>query len=164
MTGRALLAGVLLALVLPSSARAEDACPASAIDVADWPVVRSPRLPGFTLRLPRAFTRDAAAAAAHWTAASRARLTIAHRAPGAASPALPSADGRTDYVRCEARIGAATATIVSFAQGPDTSGFLVDARLQWPDGEELHLRADAADREHLAQLLTAVRTIRRAGA
>jgi hypothetical protein len=163
MTGRALLASLLLALVGPSSARA-DGCPATTLDVADWPVVRSPRLPGFTFRLPRAFTRDAAASAAHWTAASRARLMIAQRAPGATSPKVPSADGRAGYVRCEARVGAATATIVSYAGDASASGFVVDARIQWPDGEELHVRADATDREHLAQLLAAVRTIRRAGA
>ena len=163
MIGRARLAGALLALVLPSSVRADDACPATTLDVADWAVVRSPRLPGFTLRLPRAFTRDAAAAA-HWTAASRARLTIAQRAPGASSPAVPSADGRAGYARCETRVGAATATIVSYAEGPTASGFVLDARIRWPDGEELHLRADATDREHLAQLFAAVRTIRRAGA
>ena len=163
MNARALLAGLLLAFVFPSSVRA-DGCPATAIDVADWPVVRSPRLPGFTLRLPRTFARDAAAAAAHWTAASRARLTIAQRAPGATSPAAPSADGRTGYVRCETRIGSATATIVSYADGASASGFIVDARIHWPDGEELHLRADAADREYLTQLMAAVRTIRRAGA
>ena len=161
MIGRALLAGLLLALVQPSSARA-DGCPATVIDVADWPVVRSPRLPGFTLRLPRTFARDAAAA--HWTAASRARLTIAQRAPGATAPAVAPAAGRADYARCEARVGAATATIVSYAGDASASGFVVDARIQWPDGEELHLRGDAPDREHLALLLAAVRTIRRAGA
>ena len=162
MTARALLAGVVLALAPPSPARA-DGCPATTIDVADWAVVRSPRLPGYTLRLPRTFTRDAAAAAAHWTAASRARLTIAHRAPGA-TPAVPSPAGRAGYARCEARVGTATATIVSYADGESASRFVIDARIQWPDGEELHLRSDASDREHLAQLLTAVSTIRRAGA
>ena len=163
MIARALLAGVVLTLADPSNARA-DACPAATIDVADWALVRSPRLPGFTLRLPRTFTRDAAASAAHWTAASRAKVTIAQRAPGASSPAVPSADGRVGYARCETRVGAATATIVSYADGPSASAFVMDARIQWPDGEELHLRADAADREHLSQLMTAVRTIRRAGA
>jgi hypothetical protein len=163
MIGRALLVGMLLALVYASPVRA-DGCPATTIDVADWPVVRSPRLPGFTLRLPRAFARDAAASAAHWTAASRARLTIAQRAPGATAPAVPSADGRAAYARCEARVGAATATIVSYAGDASTSGFVVDARIHWPDGEELHVRGDAPDGEHLAQLLAAVRTIRRAGA
>ena len=162
MIARALLAGALLALVPSSSARA-DGCPTT-IDVADWPVVRSPRLPGFTLRLPRTFTRDAAAGGAQWTAASRARLTIAQRAPSAPSLAIPSADGRSAYARCEARVGAATATIVSYADGTAASAFVMDARIHWPDGEELHRRADAADREHLAQLLTAVQTIRRAGA
>ena len=77
---------------------------------------------------------------------------------------MPSSDGRAGYARCEARVGAATATIVSYAEGASTSAFVVDARIQWPDGEELHLRADATDREHLALLLAAVRTIRRAGA
>ena len=163
MIARALLAGALLALAPSSSARADDGCP-TAIDVADWPVVRSPRLPGFTLRLPRTFTRDAAAGGARWTAASRARLTIAQRAPSAPSPVIPSADGRSAYARCEARVGAATATIVSWADGGAAGAFALDARIHWPDGEELHLRADAADREHLVQLLTAVRTIRRAGA
>jgi len=160
--GRALLAGALLALAHPSSARA-DGCPATTIDVTDWAVARSPRLPGFTLRLPRTFTRDAAASAAHWTAASRATLTIAQRAASAPAPPVPSADGRAGYTRCEARVGAATATIVSYV-APGANEFVMDARIQWPDGEELHLRAGAADREHLAQLLTAVRTIRRAGA
>ena len=163
MTARTLLAGVVLALAPSSPARA-DGCPATTIDVADWAVVRSPRLPGYTLRLPRTFTRDAAAAAAHWTAASRARLTIAHRAAGATPAAVPSPDGRVGYARCQARVGTATATIVSYADGERAGRFVVDAHIQWPDGEELHLRADATDREHLAQLLTAVSTIRRAGA
>ena len=163
MTSRALLAGILLALVHPSPARA-DGCPTTTIDVADWPVVRSPRLPGFSLRLPRTFTRDVAASAAHWTAASRARLTIAQRTAGATPPTVPSAEGRAGFARCEARVGAATATIVSYAEDAGARGFVVDARIHWPDGEELHLRADAPDREHLAQLLAAVRTVRRAGA
>ena len=163
MIARTLLAGALLALAPVTSVRA-DGCPATTIDVADWPVVRSPHLPGFTLRLPRTFARDAAAGGAQWTAAARARLTIAQRAPSAPPPAIPSADGRVGYARCDARVGSATATIVSYADGAAASTFVVDARIHWPDGEELHLRADAADREHLAQLLTAVRTIRRAGA
>jgi hypothetical protein len=160
---RALLAGVLLALVHASPARADGCAPAT-IDVADWPVVRSPRLPGFTLRLPRTFLRDPASAA-HWTVpSSRARLTIAQRPAGATPPAVPSADGRAGYARCEARVGAATAIIVSYADTARASGYVVEARIHWPDGEELHLRADASDREHLAQVLAAVHTIRRAGA
>jgi hypothetical protein len=159
---RALFTAALLALA-SSSARA-DGCPAATLDVADWPVVRSPRLPGFTLRLPRTFTRDAAAGGAQWNAASRARLTIAQRAPRATSPTIPSADGRSGYARCEVRVGAATATIVSYGDAATGAAYVVDARIQWPDGEELHLRADAADREHLAQLLAAVHTIHRVGA
>jgi len=50
------------------------------------------------------------------------------------------------------------------AQGSQNGPFVVRARIRWPDGEELDVRGDAPDRERLAQLLTAVRTIRRSGA
>jgi hypothetical protein len=163
--GRALLGGIALTLALPSFAHA-DGCPASRVDVADWPIVRSPRVPGFTLRLPRTFTRDSAATSgdstprARWTDA-RARLTLSRQA-GAAATSVPGAEGRTGYARCEDRVGSATATIVSYGEGPDA--YVIHARICWPDGESIDVHADAADRVHLDQLLAAVRTVRRAGA
>ena len=169
MIGRALLVSAVLALVQPSPVRA-DGCPASTVDVANWPVVRSPSLPGFTLRLPRTFTRHApsssrgATPSSQWTAATHARLTITHRDPKAGARVFPPADGRSDYARCEERVGIATATVVSYANAPGAATYVVDAHIRWPDGEALDLRADASDREHLAQLLAALRTIRRAGA
>jgi hypothetical protein len=163
--GRALLGGVVLAFALVSPARA-DGCPASSVDVADWPIVRSARVPGFTLRLPRSFTRDSTAtfgdstSSARWSDAARGRLTLSRRSGAAAT--VPSAEGRTEYARCDDRVGLATATIVSYADG--SSGYVVRARITWADGESVDLYASATDREHLAQLLAAVRTIRRAGA
>jgi len=164
--GRALLGGLALALVVGSSAHA-DGCPASSVDVADWPIVRSARVPGFTLRLPRTFTRDSVTIAgdstpsARWSDAARGRLTLSRQA-GAAAQSVPRAEGRAEYARCEARVGSATATIVSYAD--DSRTYVARARVAWPDGESVELHASAADRDHLDQLLAAIRTIRRAGA
>jgi hypothetical protein len=161
---RVSIAAAMLALAAPSHASA-DPCVAPRVDVADWPIMRSPRVPGFTLRLPRSFTRDTGATAlpnaARWSDASGARLEIAHL-PDARATALPSADGRSAYARCEDRVGSATAIIISYAQS--TATFVIEARIQWPDGESVEVRADASDRAHLDQLLAAVRTVRRAGA
>src|SRR5689334_15528030 len=134
------LVGVLLGAV--SSTTAGQSC-AARLDVADWALVRSADVPGFTLRLPRAFTHDSV---------ERAEL-----AP---------AGGRSGYLRCEERVGSAVAVIVHYdgVQGSQSGPFVVRARVRWPDGEELDIRGDAPDRERLAQLLTAVRTIRRSGA
>jgi len=55
-------------------------------------------------------------------------------------------------------------TLVDACAAAGVTTFVVHARIRWPDGEELDVRGDAPDRERLAQLLTAVRTIRRAGA
>ena len=44
------------------------------------------------------------------------------------------------------------------------SAFRLQARLRWPDGEEILVVGDAADRERFAELLAAVRTIRRTSA
>lgn len=166
MIGRALIGSIALALALTSSAHA-DGCPATSVDVADWPIARSARVPGFTLRLPRTFTRDSSEIAgdstpsARWSDASRGRLMLSRQA-GAAATSVPSAEGHTDYARCEARVGSATAVIVSYGQGENA--YVVHAHICWPDGEAIDVRADAADREHLAQLLAAIRTVRRAGA
>jgi hypothetical protein len=161
---RTSIAATALAFTALSSAAA-DPCVAPRVDVADWPIMRSSRVPGFTLRLPRSFTRDtsttAPANAARWTDAGRARLEIAHRTEDKPTP-LPSADGRTAYARCEDRVGSATAIIVSYAETSAT--FAVHARILWPDGESVDVHADATDRARLDQLLMAVRTVRRAGA
>lgn len=155
-----------LALGAPPSMRAIE-CPAPKVDIADWALVRSAKMPGFTLRLPRTFTRDTTsstvepAPSARWSNAARARLTMSHRSATAATP-LPASTGRAIYARCEDRIGAATATIAAYGEGMTT--FVILARIRWPDGETLEVRADATDRAHLDQLLAAVRTIRRAGA
>ena len=87
---------------------------------------------------------------------------MSHRAATAAATPLPVSAGRAIYTRCEDRVGAATATIVAYGDGTNT--FVILARIRWPDGEALDVRADATDRAHLEQLLAAVRTIRRAGA
>lgn len=166
MIARALLGGIALALAVASPARA-DGCPPSRVDVADWPIVRSARVPGFTLRLPRSFTRDSSAIvgdstpSARWSDAARGRLTLSRQA-GAASTSVPGAEGRAEYTRCDDRVGSATATIVSYADG--STAYVVRARITWADGESVDLYASAADREHLVQLLAAVRTVRRAGA
>ena len=169
------LALVGLLLVAASSA-AGQSCAAAHLDVADWALVRSADVPGFTLRLPRAFTRDSAARpsatltsprTAWWADATRGRLGLIRSAHDPAAQAeLASAGGRSGYLRCEERVGSAVAVIVHYdgAQGGRNGPFVVRARIRWPDGEELDIRGDAPDRERLAQLLTAVRTIRRAGA
>jgi hypothetical protein len=82
---------------------------------------------------------------------------------GSATPTpLPGAEGRTSYTRCEDRVGTATATIVAYGESVDS--FVVHAHIRWPDGEALDVHANATDRAHLEQVMTAVRTIRRAGA
>ena len=167
------LAGVLLAA--SASAAAGQSC-ATRLDVADWALVRSADVPGFTLRLPRAFTRESTAAAnvprmpsrtAWWADATRGRVGLVRSAHDTTARAeLASAGGRSGYLRCEERVGSAVAVIVHYdvAQGSRNGPFVVRARIRWPDGEALDVRGDAPDRERLAQLLTAVRTIRRSGA
>jgi len=168
------LAGVLL--VAMTSSAIGQTCASARLDVADWALVRSADIQGFTLRLPRAFTRDSTAAppvtltragAAWWADATRGRLGLIRSAHDTSARAeLASAGGRSGYLRCEERVGSAVAVIVHYdvAQGGVNGPFVVRARIRWPDGEELDVRGDAPDREHLAQLLTAVRTIRRSGA
>jgi hypothetical protein len=166
VTVRALLAGVVLAFASPSFVRA-DGCPASTVDIADWPIVRSARVPGFTLRLPRTFTRDSApgprdaAPSARWSDAARGRFAISHLAASETAAPLPALDGVTS-TRCDANVGAAKATIVTYADGP--SAYVVHAHIRWPDGEAVEVRADAANRAHVELLIAALRTIRRAGA
>jgi hypothetical protein len=166
MIGRAVLGSLGLTLALAPSAQA-DACPASTVDVADWPLARSARVPGFTIRLPRTFRRDSTATSsdsmpsARWSDAARGRLTLSRRT-GAVPTAVPSAEGRTNFTTCEDRVGSATATIVSYGEGAVPC--VIHARIQWPDGEALEVHAEAADRVHLDQLLAALRTIRRSGA
>ena len=167
MSARALLVGVTLALASSSTSWASE-CPAPKIDIGNWALVRSAKMPGFTLRLPRTFTRDTAsspvepAPSARWSDPARTRLTMSHRAATAAATPLPASGGRTMYTICEDRVGTATATIVAYGEG--ASAFVVHARIRWPDGEVLDVRADATDRAHFEQILAAVRTIRRAGA
>jgi len=163
---RALLASVVLALAAPSLVRADE-CAASTVDVADWPIVRSPRVPGFTLRLPRSFTRDSAGprdggVTARWSDAARGRFTMSHVTVNATPASFATTDPATVSTRCETRVGSATATIIAWADGP--SAHVVHAQIQWPDGEAVEVRADALDRTQLALLIAAVRTIRRAGA
>ncbi|HEX7978881.1 MAG TPA: hypothetical protein VF461_09785 [Gemmatimonadaceae bacterium] len=168
------LVGVLL--VAAASSASSQSCAAARLDIADWALGRSTNEPGFTLRLPRAFTRDSTAPAsvtlaksptAWWVDATRGRLGLIRSAHDSSSRAeLASAGGRSGYLRCEERVGSAVAVIVHYgvAQGSQNGPFVVRARIRWPDGEELDIRGDAPDRERLAQLLTAVRTIRRSGA
>jgi len=163
---RASIAAAALSFAGLSTARA-DPCIVPRVDVADWAMVRSARVPGFTLRLPRTFTREAGtgdAPSARWSDSSRARFEIAHRTSDATLTPLPSPDGRTAYARCEDRVGSATAIIISYGDGSTASAYVVHARIQWPDGEALDVRADATDRAQLDQLIAAVRTVRRAGA
>jgi hypothetical protein len=164
---RALIASVGLTLAPSSSARASE-CPAPKVDIANWAIVRSARVPGFTLRLPRTFTRDStpigvdSAPSARWIDAARGRFIMSHSTAAATAMPLPASEGRATYTRCEDRVGTAVATIVAYGEG--TNAFVVHAHIRWPDGEALDVRADATDRAHLDQLLAAVRTIRRAGA
>jgi hypothetical protein len=163
---RALIAGVGLVLASSTSVRA-DGCPTSTVDIADWPVVRSARVPGFTFRLPRSFTRDSAVTAreaapsARWSDGARARFALSHPSTGAAPAQLPSAEGATSS-RCDTSVGAATATIVTYADG--ATAYIVQAHIRWPDGEAVEVRADAPSRAHVELLIAALRTIRRAGA
>jgi len=168
------LLGALL-VVAASPARGQG-CAVARLDVADWALVRSADVPGFTLRLPRAFTRDSTAPSnaaratsrtAWWADATRGRLGIRSAHDSSAHAELAAAGGRSGYLRCEERVGSAVAVIVHYeagAQGNQNGPFVVRARIRWADGEELDVRGDAPDRERLAQLLTAVRTIRRSGA
>jgi hypothetical protein len=172
------LASVLL-VATASSVAAQTTCASARLDVADWALVRSANVPGFTLRLPRAFARDSTAPTgltlsksptAWWTDASRGRLGLIRAVRDSSSrTALASPAGRSGYLRCEERVGSAVAIIEHYAAAGEGKGssdgpFIVHARIRWPDGEELDVRGDAPDRERLAQLLTAVRTIRRSGA
>ena len=168
MITRALLASAVLVLASATSARADE-CPASKVDIGDWPIVRSARVPGFTLRLPRSFARDssqgsrAAGPSAGWSDTAGARFTMTHRSTDAMPAAsLPPSEGASPSTSCETRVGAATATIVAYGAGP--SDYVIHARIRWPDGESVDVRADAANPTHLDLLLAAVRTIRRAGA
>ena len=168
MSWRASIAAAALSLAALSSARG-DPCVAPRVDVADWPIVRSPRVPGFTLRLPRSFTHDtgteAPSSAARWSDASRARFEIAHRmTDDTGSTPLPSADGRASYARCEDRVGSASAIIISYGEGSTAGAYVVHARIEWPDGEILEVHADAAERARVNELIAAVRTVRRTGA
>jgi len=164
---RALLAGAVLVLASASSARADE-CPASTVDIANWPIVRSAKVPGFTLRLPRSFTRDStfgsrdATSSAHWSDTAGARFTMSHRSTDAMPASLPPTEGTTPTTRCETHVGIATATIVAYGAGP--SRYVVHAQVRWPDGESVDVHADAANPAHLEQVMAAVRTIRRAGA
>ncbi len=164
-------------LVATTSPAVAQSCASPRLDVANWALVRSANVPGFTLRLPRAFARDSATAGgvmltktptAWWTDASRGRLGLIRSVGDSASRSvLASAEGRSGYLRCEERVGSAVAVIVHYdtaATGSTDGPFVVHARIRWPDGEELDVRGDAPDRARLAQLLTAVRTIRRSGA
>src|SRR5204862_8145630 len=99
---------------------------------------------------------------ARWRDAARGRFTMSHLTSTAIPASLPAPENSPTSMRCETRVGAATATIVAFGDGAST--YVVHARIRWPDGELLDVHADAADREHLEQLLAAVRTIRRTGA
>lgn len=149
-------------------------CATPRVDIADWPIVRSARVPGFTLRLPRSFALDADSrvgaapttlTAAGWTDTSQGRFALSRfRNDGSPRPPLPSAEGRASYRRCEAQVGSAVADIVSYAEHQPAGRFVVHARVRWPDGEELVVSADAAGRAQLDELLAAVRTIRRTGA
>ena len=164
---RALLASAVLVLASASLARADE-CPAPKVDIADWPIVRSARVPGFTLRLPRSFTRDsapgsrAAGPSARWSDTAGARFTMTHRTTDAMPASLPPSGGATPSTSCETRVGAATATIVAYGSGP--SSYVVHAQIRWPDGEAVDVRADAVNARDLELLLAAVRTIRRTGA
>jgi len=163
-------------LVAQAHPAATQSCAAARLDVADWALVRSADVPGFTLRLPRGFSRDSTAPAGvalttsravWWADATRGRLGLVRSTPDSSARAeLASASGRSGYLRCEERVGSAVAVIVHYdvAQGNRNGPFVVRARIRWPDGEELDVRGDAPDRARLAQLLTAVRTIRRSGA
>jgi hypothetical protein len=175
--GRPTVALIAALLLATTSAALGQSCTSPRLDVANWALVRSANVPGFTLRLPRAFARDSAAPVgmtltkmptAWWTDASRGRLGLIRSARDSSSGSvLASAGGRSGYLRCEERVGSAVAIIVHYdttATGSTDGPFVVHARIRWPDGEELDVRGDAPDRERLAQLLTAVRTIRRAGA
>lgn len=162
-----LVAGAVLASAAPAITHA-DACMAARVDVADWPIVRSPRVPGFTLRLPRAYVRtpdatSTASAAATWTIdGQRARVTLVHASRSAPPPSDPLATNTG--TRCDERIGSATATIVTYSSAATTTTYVVHARIRWPDGEEIVVHAESTDRPRVDELIAAVRSVRRAGA
>jgi hypothetical protein len=171
---RLALVGALLVAV--ASSAAGETCAPARIDMTDWALIRSAAVPGFTLRLPRAFVRDSAepplaarvrkAPTASWADASRGRLALM-RTSGDSSAHVPlGSDGRVAYQRCEERVGSAVAIIVSYdtASGNADGPFVLHACIRWPDGEDLDVRGDAPDRARLEQMLAAVRSIRRAGA
>ena len=79
---------VTLLTSLASVAEAREVCAPLAADVTSWPIVRSSRVPGLTLRLPRNFVRDTAVAGvgttssstrARWADATRGQLVISGR-------------------------------------------------------------------------------------
>ena len=86
---------------------------------------------------------------------------MSHLAARVTPAPFPTLDVATS-TRCDTTIGAAKATIVTYADGP--SAYVVHAQIRWPDGEAVEVRADAANRAHVDLLIAAVRTIRRAGA
>ena len=163
-------------LAAPSRAAATDTeCATGRTDISSWPIVRSPRVPGLTLRLPRSFEREpdpgqqgasSSVPSARWTDPSRGRLLISWGAMAAAA----SPEAGPGYTRCEEKVGSAVAVIVSYARreasAPSAGGspYRVQARLRWADGEEAVVSGDAADPERFGELLAAVRTIRRVGA
>jgi hypothetical protein len=169
-------AALAASLLGSSSARdprvvAHEACVPATTDISSWPIVRSPRVPGLTLRLPRSFERDSGASTeparsgitARWTQAAGGQLVISRGA--VPSAALAASAGAPSYNRCEERVGSAVAVIESVDRGTEgQSAFRLQARLRWPDGEEILVVGDAADRERFAELLAAVRTIRRTSA
>ena len=129
------LAGMLLAAA--ASPIAGQSCAAARLDVADWALVRSADVPGFTLRLPRAFTRDSTVQAsalptsrtAWWADATRGRLGLIRVAHDSLRAELVSAGGRSGYLRCEEQVGSAVAVIVHYAvaQGSVNGPFVVRA-------------------------------------
>ena len=177
----AALAASMLVSLAPASrvSNSVDPCTFASTDISAWPIVRSPRVPGLTLRLPRSFEREpeqappassaSSASSARWTHAANGQLVIARGAvPAGMIP--PSATSAPSYRRCEERVGSAVAVIEAYDQmrspGALTGvgSFHVQARFRWPDGEELVVLGDAADRERFGELLAALRTIRRTSA
>jgi hypothetical protein len=151
------------------------ACAPATTDISSWPIVRSPKVPGLTLRLPRAFEREQEASppssatpsgtTARWSHAAQGQIVISRgAAPAGMMPS--SSAGAPAYSRCEEKVGSADAVIESYDRGAPAGGstFHVQARFRWPDGEEIVVLGDAADRERFGELLAAVRTIRRTSA
>jgi hypothetical protein len=163
---------VTIAAVL-STGRVEQArseCVAPRVTTDSWPLTRAT---GLTLRVPPGFLRDApsgqvraASSTSSWSDTARARLVVRRVSrTDTAATVLPSADGRPDYSRCEERAGSGSAVIVSFSsRATQAAQFQLEARIRWPDGEEIEVRGTAEDRRRFEELLAAVRTVRRAGA